>query len=124
MAEKKEEGAFEGINEPYKDTEEAFSEIPPPPNDKVGAEETTPVDQFPSQEPPEEQLEGTIIDQQPESEDELRKKKKRRNIILIIVFAVVLPLLIIIGVFVFIFLALVGAFQSCSSQCCQNCSDS
>ena len=31
MAEKKEEGAFEGINEPYKDTEEAFSEIPPPP---------------------------------------------------------------------------------------------
>ncbi len=52
------------------------------------------------------------------------KKKKRRKWWLIGIFGITLPILIIVGVIVFIFMSIIGAFESCAVQCCTNCGDS
>jgi len=56
--------------------------------------------------------------------DEAERKRKRRKWIYISIFGITLPILIIAGVIVFIFMSIVGAFESCAVQCCTNCGDS
>jgi len=120
MVEKKEDHFEE------EDIPEPFSDVPPPEKGKLP--EVTPVSEKDTSEQLtieetniQEQLEPTEPTETPE--ELLKKKKKKRNIILIVVFAVLLPLLILGGLGLFAFFALIGAFESCTVNCCQNCSD-
>ena len=56
-------------------------------------------------------------------EDEEARKKKRRRRVLIGVFAIALPILIVIGVGIFVVLSIIGAFESCAINCCDSCSE-
>lgn len=102
--------------------EEFYEDIPPPPKDIDSGIE-------PKYEPPSELgyqtdlPDNTIIE--PEQIDaDLQKKKKRRKWILISIFGITLPILIIVGVIVFIFMSIIGAFETCAVNCCNSCGES
>ncbi|MBN1331036.1 MAG: hypothetical protein JXA54_16305 [Candidatus Heimdallarchaeota archaeon] len=83
-------------------------------------------DDFPQQ-PTTEITYGTAVDtgQEPQLIDEVaRKKKKRRNWVLISIFGITLPILLIIGSFVFVMLSIIGVFETCAVNCCSNCGES
>ncbi|NHJ85973.1 MAG: hypothetical protein FK734_10960 [Asgard group archaeon] len=94
--------------------EEKYEDIPPP-----SEEPPQPIGYIP---PADGTIQGEPIE--PTLTDQELKKKKRRKWALISVFGIVLPILIIAGVFIFIMLSLVGAFENCAVNCCNNCADS
>ncbi|NHJ46446.1 MAG: hypothetical protein FK733_01540 [Asgard group archaeon] len=65
-----------------------------------------------------EQIDPEVID------DELARKKRRRNCWLISCFGIVTPILAIVGSLAFVFMSIIGAFNECAIQCCDNCGQS
>ncbi|HUT80395.1 MAG TPA: hypothetical protein VMZ29_04255 [Candidatus Bathyarchaeia archaeon] len=93
------------------------------PEEETPVEILTPPEQIPQ--PPTTTITyGTAPDAElPQPIDQIARKKKRRNWILISIFGITLPILLIIGSFLFVMLSIIGVFQSCAVNCCASCGD-
>jgi len=105
---------FEGYNLSEEEKFPGFEEeVPPPPDEKEPA-----FDETYGEVQPDSTIEPEVI------VDEEAKKRKRRRWILICIFGITLPILLIVGIIIFIGLAIVGAFETCAVQCCTSCGES
>jgi len=85
-------------------------EVPPPPEEKA-----------PAYDEPFGEVQPDSTIEPVEIVDEEARRRKRRRWILISIFGILTPILLIVGVLIFVGLALVGALESCAVQCCTNC---